>query len=352
MRSATSTFKTRLARGTGTFFWLATFTFADDTVIRVHSLGTHGNITFQGNTYIGDKSFDVETIRHELGGVVPTSKIDVPVALSANYSAGDIATGAFDRMRVTLVYADHSLLSDAGITFGPFEVGEITYDDRGEIAEMELRGVTQLSKRVDVDVIQPTCRVDLGSSGAGQCNLPLYPDAIARSTAYTVGDVVRVYESGSFGDRNFTCTTAGTTAGTQPTYDYTVGNTTTDGTAVFTASQSWVREAEVATVTDNGDFTISVTESRAVDDWFNEGFVKFLTGDNAGKFQRVRDWTNSTSRVQLWGYMPETVEVGDTLEIMPGCDKRFATCRDRFDNAINFSGEHLTPLRNFIEGVS
>ena len=53
-------------------------------------------------------------------------------------------------------------------------------------------------------------------------------------------DCYNVYE-----DRIYECTTAGTTASTPPTYSKTLGATTTDGTAVFTARQAWTRHTLV-----------------------------------------------------------------------------------------------------------
>ncbi|MBY0422096.1 MAG: phage BR0599 family protein, partial [Parvularculaceae bacterium] len=35
--------------------------------------------------------------------------------------------------------------------------------------------------------------------------------------------------------------------------------------------------------------------------------------------------------------------VGDAFTLQPGCDKSFATCRDRFANAVNFRGFPLMP---------
>jgi uncharacterized phage protein (TIGR02218 family) len=38
-----------------------------------------------------------------------------------------------------------------------------------------------------------------------------------------------------------------------------------------------------------------------------------------------------------------SIEAGARLWIGEGCDKRFATCRDRFGNAANFRGEPHLP---------
>jgi uncharacterized phage protein (TIGR02218 family) len=33
-----------------------------------------------------------------------------------------------------------------------------------------------------------------------------------------------------------------------------------------------------------------------------------------------------------------SIELDDAFTIRPGCDKTFATCRAKFDNAVNFRG--------------
>lgn len=40
---------------------------------------------------------------------------------------------------------------------------------------------------------------------------------------------------------------------------------------------------------------------------------------------------------------PLALQAGDRVRLREGCDKRFATCRDRFDNARNFRGEPHVP---------
>ena len=62
--------------------------------------------------------------------------------------------------------------------------------------------------------------------------LKLWPETSARATAYTLGDVVKPT---TYNSHSYKCTTAGTShATTEPTWTTTNGNTTTDGTAVFT----------------------------------------------------------------------------------------------------------------------
>ena len=62
--------------------------------------------------------------------------------------------------------------------------------------------------------------------------LKLWPETTARNTVYAVGDVVKPT---TYASHSYKCTTAGTSHATvEPTWATTNGNTTTDGTAVFT----------------------------------------------------------------------------------------------------------------------
>ena len=66
--------------------------------------------------------------------------------------------------------------------------------------------------------------------------LKLWPETTARNTAYTVGDVIKPT---TYASHSYKCTTAGTSHATvEPTWTTTNGNTTTDGTAVFTCYDS------------------------------------------------------------------------------------------------------------------
>lgn len=158
-----------------------------------------------------------------------------------------------------------------------------------------------------------------------------------------------VYEN-----RIYEVTSAGTTKSQcQPAYDTVVDNDTTDGTAVLTARQAFMRHAAVDTVISQREFTITVTEARAVDDWFNHGAVTFEEGPNAIKGFEVKDWDNATSKVTTYLPLPFTITPGERLRLYAGCDLRRATCVDKFvipnsrdftdGNVLNFRGEPDLP---------
>ncbi len=89
------------------------------------------------------------------------------------------------------------------------------------------------------------------------------------------------------------------------------------------------------------------------DGWFTAGRLAFTSGANAGLAMEVKTHRVDLSGVsiELWQVMPEPIAEGDTFMVTAGCDKRFATCRDRFDNTVNFRGFPHVPGNDFIVSV-
>lgn len=55
---------------------------------------------------------------------------------------------------------------------------------------------------------------------------------------------------------------------------------------------------------------------------------------------------HSGALLTLNGPFSENIEVGSSVMMYPGCDKQFSTCRDRFNNELNFGGFTHIPLKN------
>lgn len=76
------------------------------------------------------------------------------------------------------------------------------------------------------------------------------------------------------------------------------------------------------------------------------GSLRLLGGKNCGLHFPVR--MQDGQRLTLARDLPHEVEAGTLAEIVQGCDKRMATCRSRFANAINFRGEPYLPGMDYI----
>lgn len=96
-------------------------------------------------------------------------------------------------------------------------------------------------------------------------------------------------------------------------------------------------------------FTASGLDAFA-DGRFSAGKLTFTGGANAGLAVEVKSHGNGGGTVSftLWQATAQPIQSGDTFTISAGCDKRFATCNSRFNNAINFRGFPHIPGNDFV----
>ncbi len=82
------------------------------------------------------------------------------------------------------------------------------------------------------------------------------------------------------------------------------------------------------------------------DRWFDHGLLTWTTGANAGAKAHIKS-QSAAGAVSLWLPSGAGVAQGDQFTATAGCDKRFANCRDKFGNGVNFRGFHLMPGNDF-----
>lgn len=105
----------------------------------------------------------------------------------------------------------------------------------------------------------------------------------------------------------------------------------------------------VTAVTDAARFSVSLSGAYA-DDMFRRGRLTFSTGVLAPLSFDVRSWTAFAGEqmIELWPAASQPPEIGDAFVLTAGCDKAFATCRDRFSNTSNFRGFPHMPGDDFV----
>ena len=84
--------------------------------------------------------------------------------------------------------------------------------------------------------------------------------------------------------------------------------------------------------------------------FFARGTFSFLSGANAGrggeiKFHRV---PGAVVSIELWQPLAFVAQRGDRMVLRAGCDRQFATCRAKFDNAARFRGFPHMPGDDFV----
>src|SRR5215217_1805466 len=111
------------------------------------------------------------------------------------------------------------------------------------------------------------------------------------------------------------------------------------------------RFTEAGTVAStDGALSITATGLGFADSACTGGRLTWMSGANAGLSVEVKGHRRlgATSELDLWQRAPRAIAPGDRFEVTAGCDKRHATCRDRFANAVNFRGFPHMPGNEFI----
>ena len=289
----------------------------------------------------------------------------------------DIRAELYDFAEVKIFQLNWKSLSDGVIKMQRGNLGRITI--KNDIFIAEFRDLMDLYSAEIGDIVTEECRVDLFDS---KCKVRESPPDWAPSTAYgltnvndaAIGAYVSdgvasnlVLEDGSGNllledgsslllesvgsDRIFRATTAGTSGASSPSFNLTIGGTTSDGSVVWTTLQANKISAVVDVVTNRSEFTINALPvTDAPDVFFREGTILFVTGLNNTRILRevIKDWDLSTRKITLVRPMPFDIAIGDILNMSAGCDKSTVTCNVTFLNIFNYRGEPHVPGNNAI----
>ena len=98
-------------------------------------------------------------------------------------------------------------------------------------------------------------------------------------------------------------------------------------------------EAEVLWIVDGYRLGFAPMDGFA-ERWFERGEVAILDGAGVGQVALIRmDRRGEEAReISLWSPFGVPPQAGDRVSLVTGCDKRASTCRDRFNNFLNFRG--------------
>jgi uncharacterized phage protein (TIGR02218 family) len=116
------------------------------------------------------------------------------------------------------------------------------------------------------------------------------------------------------------------------------------------------QEIALSTVPDDYTITINFPSPRlfmvgsatpttaAPDGWFDNGVLKFTTGELAGQSFQVKRFLGGIDQT-IKMFLPFEIlpSPGDTFEIDPGCNKTIFDCQNKFANIVNFRGEPFMP---------
>ena len=299
------------------------------------------DIAFDGNSYLARFGYSRTAVTSDAQLAVDNLDVD-GIFDDEAITEEEMRAGLFDYAEVRLFLVNWADPGMGALRLRRGWLGEVTLTENG-MFRSELRGLTQALQQEIGELYSAECRADLGDQ---RCRVPVLPDVIIRSTAYTVGALLRVpldAEAWPYGAVVFRCTVAGTTDVVQPVYDPIIGASTVDGTATFVAEAALTRPGEVVSVSARTVFIATVGGPAVAADWFSGGVLTFVDGLNAGRSVEVKAWNSGTGQFELYLPVGYAIEAGHVFTVAPGCDKRLVTCKTKFGNVLNFRGEPFVP---------
>ncbi|AIF51999.1 DUF2163 domain-containing protein [Pelosinus sp. UFO1] len=101
---------------------------------------------------------------------------------------------------------------------------------------------------------------------------------------------------------------------------------------------------QVIAVHENGTFDTNLVN---IDKYFDYGLLEFTSGNNNGKSFEIKEYKQINGKIMTFLPVTFTVAVGDTFKCIAGCDGNFSTCKNKFNNVINFRGEPHVPGNDY-----
>jgi uncharacterized phage protein (TIGR02218 family) len=192
----------------------------------------------------------------------------------------DLRMRRYDAADVLYYECDFTQPTDSKLLLFKGRIGRGTYKDTGG-AQLEVLPFTDDTVQFADEVYQQSCRHNLGDT---RCRFPILAFAV-----------------------NFTVTRVGS------------------GTSFFV------------------DTFGPTAAGRPDEDYFSQGQLKWLTGDNTEWASDIISGDFATKNIKTFFPCPIVPKAGDTGIMYPGCDMQLSTCLSKFDNVFNFGGEPYAP---------
>jgi hypothetical protein len=208
------------------------------------------DLTVDGTTFASAHGFSRSAITTGSTGEVDNLEV-IGYFSSDGITETALINGLFDYASIYLFLVNWADLSQGILKLRRGWLGECVRNP-DQTFHTELRGLTYALTQEFGNVFTPYCRADLGDA---KCTIPIAPAPWAPSTAYAAGIYVSPLTKSTDALLQAIFLSGGGTSGaTEPTWDTTVGDTTTDGSVAWTSAQPFRLVGTVATAIDQHSF--------------------------------------------------------------------------------------------------
>ncbi|MBA3910609.1 MAG: hypothetical protein C0524_12155 [Rhodobacter sp.] len=123
-----------------------------------------------------------------------------------------------------------------------------------------------------------------------------------------------------------------------------------DGRCRFSTDAAGYSVARVVEEVEDGRIFGFASFAGFDDRWFEHGRFEMTSGMAIGLVGVVKNdrLTGEKRRIELWQSLNAPVAAGDSFRIVAGCDKKPATCREKFSNFLNFRGFPHVPGEDWL----
>lgn len=266
----------------------------------------------------------------------------------------DIISGRYDAAEIRVFMVNWDDIADGGWKMRRGNVGNISFNE-GTVTFQLLGMLQKMHSATIVELISSACRVkEFGDHAAlwPRCKIQLDAAAWAATTAYSPARIdesagelagteeVVVRPLAAFNDRWFFLSTAGTSGGSEPSWNTTIGGTTSDGSAVWTAIQARrLLGLTISSVTNHMQFVVTGYSGDAPDAFLQSGFALFTDNENLNIKIGIASWDLVASTVTLVSSLNLLLAAADGVTLIAGCDRQITTCVNTYDNGHNYRGD-------------
>ncbi|MDQ1326709.1 MAG: hypothetical protein QG564_1845 [Campylobacterota bacterium] len=363
MRNMSAALKAHYAQETTTICTLWKITRKDGNIYGFTDLNK--DLEYQSVFYEATTGYTISAIKNTAGlsvdnleltsalNNVPTAIKDVTFINNDQMTDADIQAGLWDYAFVQIMEVNYEDLSMGHLFLKSGRLGQIKTARNTYNAEM--RGITQALQQSTGRIYTPNCVANLGDSN---CRIDL--------ATYTFnGSVEELIDQHSWIDTSLnqtnstyqktitgatkanpiviSCTDHGLSTGEFVTFSEVIGMTQLNGktfaVTYLTNNTFSLQSSDGTLYTDY--VSGGVITKKIVSEYFKDGVVEWLTGNNAGLKFDIK--TYRPNYVHIHDAAVFQIQVGDTYKISAGCDKLASTCHGRFNNIINFYGFNLIP---------
>lgn len=101
--------------------------------------------------------------------------------------------------------------------------------------------------------------------------------------------------------------------------------------------------AEVVGITTSRKVFTTTIPTGNEDNYYEDGELTWTSGLNAGLVSEVKSYVEEDGLLTLYLATPFDIAATDEFTLTPGCDRQFETCKNKFDNVLNFGGHPDIP---------